>query len=175
MPYTYKIANFQAIASDAVRQSESAALADDEQTYAAHYVILLEWFRQQNDRKWTSELVLMGGLAVYGWMPTILRTDITKLDEVAKSLNMGQPPARRFLNNSVVGSSKFLHFWRPDKYAIWDSNIAKVLELKTNSEEHYENYLHDIRHFAATSRRKSIRYIEFALFREGRRQKKEAP
>lgn len=32
----------------------------------------------------------------------------------------------RSLNNSVVGTSKLLHFFRPDLFPIWDSRIAKL-------------------------------------------------
>jgi hypothetical protein len=74
-------------------------------------------------------------LAVYGWMPTILRS--LKISEkqlvlahqandvasaVATIRTFDAPP----VNNSWVGSSKFLHFLNPETFPIWDSHIARA-------------------------------------------------
>ena len=39
-----------------------------------------------------------------------------------------------FINNSVVGMSKFLHFSFPDEYPIWDSRVESVLNKTKHSE-----------------------------------------
>jgi hypothetical protein len=78
-----------------------------------------------------------GAQLVYGWMPTILhlhaqppnltlahaasllesaRTQGTISDEHLSML-VG------VINNSLVGTSKLLHFVRPDIFPIWDSNV----------------------------------------------------
>jgi hypothetical protein len=44
--------------------------------------------------------------------------------------NDGQ--ALRTLNNSVVGTSKLLHFVRPDLFPIWDSRIAKLFGFRND-------------------------------------------
>ena len=89
-------------------------------------------------------------LAVYGWMPTVL--DIAKeyggqqikMESVKSAIqfakNWKQSGSNnierameqfeilaRFIDNSYVGASKFLHFLFPDSFAIFDSNIAEVL------------------------------------------------
>ena len=73
-----------------------------------------------------------------------------------------------FLNGSVVGTSKFLHFWRPSEYAIWDSNIRAALGISQYRDAltSFEYYLHDIRMFCS-ARTESIREVEFALFNVG--------
>ncbi|MCB2426428.1 hypothetical protein [Methylophaga pinxianii] len=77
----------------------------------------------------------------YGWMPTINDMhgdpqrafeafqqlivdgfDLHKKDLKTQSLLLALIPAT---NNSLVGASKLLHFARPHRYAIWDSQVFK--------------------------------------------------
>ena len=92
-------------------------------------------------------------LAVYGWMPTVL--DIAKeydgqpieMESVKSAIQFAENWKQsgtdniecamkqfeilaRFIDNSYVGASKFLHFLFPDSFAIFDSNIAEVLNEK---------------------------------------------
>jgi len=74
----------------------------------------------------------------YGWMPTVFNfeKDNTK-NTVLAILNQakaGTIPTlqemeilKKYLNNSLVGTSKLLHFINPDKFAIWDSKVYKYL------------------------------------------------
>lgn len=73
-------------------------------------------------------------LAVYGWMPTTPAFDFSKIDDALQEIQNAIVSERRldvagissiqsFVNNSVVGSSKLLHFIMPDRYAIWDSKV----------------------------------------------------
>ena len=97
------------------------------------------------------ELVVVSLHMVYGWMPTVL--DLLKHDKGADSLSpdklreIGQildrakkaesfkeiftsgdfSKLKAFINNSVVGASKILHFCNPDVFAIFDSKICNVL------------------------------------------------
>ncbi|NJR20618.1 MAG: hypothetical protein HC777_03675 [Hyphomonadaceae bacterium] len=99
--------------------------------------------------------------AAYGWMPTILK-NIAADDELIKLGNFIQEAmlwheARptspfnwpndnvlRAVNNSVVGTSKLLHFAVPSLFPIWDSRIANVFSIRTqnkiNSCENYKQY-----------------------------------
>lgn len=90
-------------------------------------------------------LNLMGlANAVYGWMPTILKSvdteafgtssplrAIKQLRSVADGktflLDMGSNAP---INRSWVGTSKFLHALKPDLFPIWDSRVAKHFRLK---------------------------------------------
>lgn len=74
-------------------------------------------------------------LAVYGWMPTILRSleisnEQLELVRQSKDIDSAVLVVRDFeippVNNSWVGSSKFLHFLNPDCFPIWDSHIARA-------------------------------------------------
>lgn len=85
-------------------------------------------------------------LAVYGWMPTILRSlEISdrQLEFVrrAKDINSAIEVVRDFdappVNNSWVGSSKFLHFLNPSVFPIWDSHIARAFGWARRDQ--YEN------------------------------------
>lgn len=77
---------------------------------------------------------------VYGWMPTILKLDTKNVDEVLSALNgvkAGHPVSenqlemiKQCVNNSMVGTSKLLHFINPNLYAIWDSRIFRYLTGK---------------------------------------------
>jgi hypothetical protein len=104
--------------------------------YEFHYKALLDWFQSQE--KWSANRVMLGCLAVYGWMPRILEVGrsadrcltFARANDVAKKLNDGtasiDPP---FVNQSIVGTSKFLHFWNPNEFAIWDSRVRRGLKL----------------------------------------------
>ena len=96
--------------------------------------------------------VEIGAHAVYGWMPTILkRVDLSKNKALllfahewknrkkidwtrAKKALEGNTIDLRAINNSVVGTSKFLHFVAPEIFPIWDSRIARVFDLIDRSQ-----------------------------------------
>ncbi len=78
---------------------------------------------------------------VYGWMPTIPKfKKVTKSrieqKKVERLFNLARCKKltadeidelkEKLINNSVVGTSKFLHLLAPKKYAIWDKRVAKV-------------------------------------------------
>jgi len=91
---------------------------------------------------------------VYAWMPTIPDFDRpTKLSieqqSVVQLLNKARAAIlteveidevkEKLVNNSVVGTSKFLHLLAPDKYAIWDGRVARVwFEPESISRSRYE-------------------------------------
>jgi len=108
------------------------------------------------------ETVLAGAHAAYGWMPRILRSvDGDAVTALAARLEgfrgMSHPAtalrafqlfdndereqACRFVNGSVTGSSKFLHFLSPRSFPIWDSRIARVLRTRPSETTRVSNYV----------------------------------
>lgn len=79
---------------------------------------------------------------VYGWMPTIPnlqlpagmaaaeQTQVVTLLSDARLRLLTEKELSflktRFINNSIVGLSKLLHFLAPNRYAIWDKRVAKA-------------------------------------------------
>ena len=139
------------------------------------------WFGERMSAKdWTQNAVCLGGLAIYGWMPTMLhRIDCDPSEafcNVAKALNLGQKDEiekryMNFLNNSYVGTSKFLHFCWPDHFAIWDSRVCKALgwgETGSHAESKAIEYQKYMRAFCK-ERPASLREVEVALYLKGKK------
>lgn len=106
--------------------------------------------------------------SIYAWMPQIMVTRPTEaltesqvkfllsdepidaevwLGEVSKN-----PQARRY-RHSWVALSKFLHFIRPDEFAIWDSRVAACFGIfqssRWNSASAYSDYMEAIRRISS--------------------------
>ncbi|MBY0582233.1 MAG: hypothetical protein K2P68_04850 [Sphingomonas sp.] len=167
------------ISAELIETRLSQQFIPSEQTgnYEFHYSALLEWF-QCVGRNWTPNKVMLGCLAVYGWMPRIL--EVRKAPErclsnraaenVAFRLNSGvidiDPP---FVNESVVGTSKFLHFWNPQEFPIWDSRVRRTLLRDAplgDPIEEYNSYRAAMKQ-AATRLQRDLRDIEYHLFQVG--------
>ncbi len=140
----------------------------------------------------SDENILILALGVYGWMPTILDTivyDAKKVNAAIHYLEQGNPidtpeaiphfkSLSRLLNNSYVGTSKFLHFLMPDSFAMFDSSIANLLakeckNLKIGRRQAFTPEANDLGRFvlyelamrkAASRMKKSLRDIEKTLF-----------
>jgi hypothetical protein len=82
----------------------------------------------------------------------------------------------------LIATSKFLHFYNPARYAIWDTNVARAAYRYTwpqcNSSARYLEYLDDIKRLtldaglrrrvrAAIGSAGALREKEFALFQLG--------
>lgn len=84
--------------------------------------------------------LIIGINFTYGWMPTIFQFKSDAFDEAITILNnvkSGRIPSvdelivlRKLFNNSIVGSSKILHFINPEKFAIFDSRVYRYLTGK---------------------------------------------
>jgi hypothetical protein len=101
--------------------------------------------------------IIIGSHFTYGWMPTIIELKNDNIDGLLKILNEVKKGKRLCseelnqlrigINNSLVGSSKLLHFINPNNYAIWDSRVYKYLtnlepyDYRINNYEAYQNYL----------------------------------
>lgn len=100
---------------------------------------------------------IVGAYFSYGWMPTMLRIG-EELSAALEVVNKARSSKQKIneqefktiasvLNGSFVGTSKLLHFIRPDKYAIWDSRVYRFIFKKTphhyqlNSFYIYQDYL----------------------------------
>lgn len=81
-------------------------------------------------------------------MPTILKK-ISDIRKVLPLLNQAKSEKllelkdidliRECINNSLVGTSKLLHFINPNLYAIWDSVVFKYLTGKNANNEQIKN------------------------------------
>ena len=107
----------------------------DQNSYFISYPEFLKYFNDLNsiDR----HNLITGINFTYGWMPTIFDFRSEKIDEAIEILNSakkGVIPTERELdilkkcfNNSLIGTSKLLHFINPNRFAIWDSRVFRYL------------------------------------------------
>ena len=92
-----------------------------------NYFKNIDWIEKHN--------LVIASHFVYGWMPTIIQLDTKNVDEVLSALNAVKAGhsvtesqleiIKKCINNSMVGTSKLLHFINPNLYAIWDSRIFR--------------------------------------------------
>ncbi len=97
----------------------------------------------------TKHNLIIGINFTYGWMPTIFNFKSTKLDQALIILNSAKGGIRpveaeldllkKCFNNSLVGTSKLLHFINPNKFAIWDSRIYRYLKNEAPHKYRVEN------------------------------------
>jgi hypothetical protein len=143
----------------------------DANQYAMGYLALRHLIRDNINFGNQYEL-LAASYAVYGWMPTILK-NFDKLEVLSNFVQRIKPlplqdairtvrcevtnndgQALQALNNSVVGTSKLLHFVRPDLFPIWDSRIAKLFGFangRHNSPAAYLGYFELIHDWCASA------------------------
>ena len=134
--------------------------------YAKDYEKITLWFSGQ--KTWTEDQVIIASLVVYGWMPTILRSNKMKDTKgFADRLNSRELRESDYclINGSYVGTSKFLHFWSPNEFAIWDRRICATLEwgVLTNTEANFLCYQGHCRRFSKIHGWR-LRDIEQSLF-----------
>jgi len=121
-------------------------------SYKISYPHFLKYFE---DKANIDEHNLIIGINfVYGWMPTIFNYCSASFKDALVILNrakQGYIPTKSELdslkglfNNSLVGTSKLLHFINPECFAIWDSKVYKYLtknNANQNSISKSESYL----------------------------------
>lgn len=107
-----------------------------EENYLLSYPHFLKYFEKLNTIN--LENLIIGISFTYSWMPTILKSiqlqhskkALFILNEVknGKKINKEQlATLKEVFNNSLVGTSKLLHFINPNQYAIWDSRVFRYL------------------------------------------------
>jgi hypothetical protein len=121
-------------------------------SYARSYPAFIRFFENQ---ELNEDRLIQGIHMIYGWMPTIFEfTCDGKLKDVLPLLESARNGTnleacqleilKSYLNNSLVGSSKLLHFLNPVKYPIWDSRICRFFFKKEPHQYRVgkvENYL----------------------------------
>ena len=149
--------------SDIIDNEEIKSLLEKEdiKTYTYTYEKFIDHFEELR-KKDKEEWLVIGSSIVYSWMPTILniagrdpKADknlqkikedaIESLNNISKnldgeSLEKDLKKLKLFINNSVVGMSKFLHFSFPDHYPIWDSRVESVLYETATGKTTKSNY-----------------------------------
>lgn len=72
--------------------------------------------------------LLTASMFAYAWMPTMLNTGLRNQNILAyleiETADFSIP-MQTLVNNSWAGTSKALHFIAPERFAIWDSRVAK--------------------------------------------------
>nr|WP_315218402.1 hypothetical protein [uncultured Flavobacterium sp.] len=127
------------------------------ENYLVTYPHFLNYFK--NIDEINIDNLIIGISFTYSWMPTILKSinlqnsekTVVILNEVKKGKILDENELlilKRTFNNSLVGTSKLLHFINPDKYAIWDSRVFRFLntgempyKYKLEKPEIYLKYL----------------------------------
>lgn len=124
------------------------------------YVEFLKYFRDL--KTITRHNLIIGINFTYGWMPTIFDFRSGNFDEALDILNRTKQGRnltvdelillKGLFNNSLVGTSKLLHFINPNNFAIWDSRVYRYLIGK----EPYVNRIGDPKAYLA--------YLEFCVY-----------
>ena len=123
-------------------------------SYQATYPFFVEHFK--GIKLLTEQDVVIGIHLVYGWMPTIFDFRSSELQSAVKILNRvksGESVSvedlmvlKACFNNSIIGTSKLLHFINPKVYGIWDSKVYRYITKKkpysaaVNNCQSYFNY-----------------------------------
>jgi len=107
----------------------------DKQTYDISYPEFLKYF--SDIKTITKHNLVIGINFTYGWMPTIFDFRSGNFDEAIEILNNAKKglvlsvtqleSLKGLFNNSLVGTTKLLHFINPVKFAIWDSRVYYYL------------------------------------------------
>jgi hypothetical protein len=123
-------------------------------TYHKSYYYFVNYFSKK--KKFTEEELVIGANFTYGWMPTIMNFKSNNFQMAVTILNKAKKTERistdeiillkQLINNSLVGTSKLLHFINPNVYAIWDSRVCNFLTGKSHKQkveniERYWSYL----------------------------------
>ena len=106
------------------------------ENYFQSYTYFLNYFKNLDSIN--LENIFIGISFTYSWMPTIFKSIrlenpenvIAILNDVkiGKQINEEQLfILKKSFNNSLVGTSKLLHFINPNQYAIWDSRVFRFL------------------------------------------------
>lgn len=155
-----------------LKDAESIVIPKEEQ-YLTAYKEFINYF--ENLDKLSEHHIIIGISFTYSWMPTILDFRSNKMNEATQILNYAKQGNRPSLteldilkscfNNSLVGSSKLLHFINPNKFAIWDSRVYRYLfnqtphSYRVENNNTYLNYLYFCDHLINSSEINTLKKI----------------
>ncbi len=122
--------------------------------------------------KITPHEFVIGASFVYSWMPTTLtlrhRGQFENVAAYLEAVRLGNDLdgdslslINSVVNNSMVGTSKLLHFINPERYAIHDSRVdtylyGKPSQTRLYSVDHYMSYTCGCRRAAEDERFKAV-------------------
>ena len=135
-------------------ESTDKVFAGRRQFYFNSYLYILSHLKAQKGNL-NPESTMVAICLIYSWMPRVPHKVVIKDNDVIKLLNKAYHSTYEnklseqeietiqfSINNSMVGTSKILHFINPNVYPMWDSNIAKIVKSeKDKSEKEVLNYL----------------------------------
>ncbi len=120
------------VAVERIVHDEKKVQFGAEDSYLLSYPEFVAYF--DNLEEISRHNLIIAANFVYGWMPRILRLrshDFPSAVAVVNAVKHGNPIGERemillrgLIDNSMVAVSKLLHFVRPDRYVIWDSNVC---------------------------------------------------
>lgn len=127
--------------------TDCSTYSKEKQNYDISYPEFVKYFADRETI--TKHELIIGINFIYGWMPTIFDFRSMKFDEAIIILNnakKGIIPTleelqllKALFNNSLVGTTKLLHFINPELFAIWDSRVYRYL----TGEEAYNHRIGD--------------------------------
>jgi hypothetical protein len=119
------------------RDAKKLKLTEND-SYIDSYTAFLNYFNELPIME--HKHLIISSHFVYGWMPTMIQLNSKNSEEVLKYLNAVKSNhdlkeneieiIKECVNNSMVGTSKLLHFINPKNYAIWDSRIFRYVTGK---------------------------------------------
>jgi len=105
-----------------------------------------EWYQESYDdfinyfkgkKKLCRRDIVLGIAMAHSWMPRIPRTPVISktvvnlVNDLSKTFDKQNiQDLKIIINNSIVGTSKLLHFVNPNLYPIWDSKVCEVFSDK---------------------------------------------
>lgn len=127
-------------------------------SYLLSYRVFIKYFSRK--RHISIQDFIIGTHFTYGWMPTKLDLYFNKtpctLKDATKILNRARQSnvisieelkiLRSVINNSLVGTSKLLHFINPHAFPIWDSGVyhyitkERPFTYRVENPHHYLEY-----------------------------------
>jgi hypothetical protein len=117
------------------------------ESYLVSYPVFVNYFRHIPTI--TKSNLIIGIHFTYGWMPTAFDFRSNDFNKAISILNKAKTNEQLtceelsvlkcLFNNSLVGTSKLLHFINPHAYAIWDSHVYHYLTNETPHTYRIEN------------------------------------
>jgi len=144
---------------DRLFAGEKQTIIDRRNSFIISYLHFIDYFKSKEIL--SAHDFIIGAHLVYGWMPTMLEiyTDNPDMDlETGTTLLNRAKNGEvltdndfnfliKLINNSLVGTTKLLHFINPEVYSIWDSRVysyfyqEKAYNYRINKIEKYREFL----------------------------------